>query len=184
MGRPRKDSPKPQWYVIRDFSHCVENLPFEKFKKAGFKVFTPLSKLWKRNKRKCVEIPLVRDLFFVRSTREQLDQMVERTPRVVYYFLKGFYHKPMVVGDEEMERFITACKKSDSIEYYTIEQVRPYMRGQIVRIIGGKLDGCEGRIMEVECKGKEGIVKRLLVELPGLFAAGVELKDFECINPI
>ena len=46
------------------------------------------------------------------------------------------------------------------------------MYGRTVRIIGGTLDGYEGKLLTV--RGSK--IKRLLVELPGFFSVGVKVE--------
>ena len=45
------------------------------------------------------------------------------------------------------------------------------MGGRTVRIVGGPLDGYEGRLLSV--RGSK--VRRLLVEIPNLITAGIEV---------
>lgn len=78
----------------------------------------------------------------------------------------------MTVGTEEMERFIHAVGTSESPEYYRPEEVTEAMCHKRIRIIGGNLDGYEGSLLTTRGSKK----KRLLVELPGLLAAAVEVE--------
>lgn len=78
----------------------------------------------------------------------------------------------MTVADTDMERFINAVNASEFPQYYLPEEVTPAMYGtQNPGIIGGTLDGYEGRLMTT--RGSK--VKRLLVELKGFLAVGVEV---------
>ena len=71
-----------------------------------------------------------------------------------------------------MNRFIRAVRASESPQYYLPEEIIPAMLNRKIRIVGGQLDGYEGTL--VSTRGSK--VKRLLVELPGLLAVGVEVE--------
>ena len=71
-----------------------------------------------------------------------------------------------------MERFITAVEAMDNPVFYANEDIKPNMIGKYVRIIGGLLDGYEGRLQKLQ--GSR--VKRLFVELPGMLTAAVEVE--------
>lgn len=77
----------------------------------------------------------------------------------------------MTVGDKEMEDFKKAVEASESPQYYRPQDITPEMRKRRIRIIGGTLDGYEGCLLTV--RGSK--VKRLLVEIPTLLAASVEV---------
>ena len=77
----------------------------------------------------------------------------------------------MTVRNEEMERFIALVQSRASIRYYKPEEITPSMYGRRIRIEGGALDGIEGLLMTI--RGSK--VKRLVVQLEGLLAAGVEV---------
>ena len=57
-------------------------------------------------------------------------------------------------------------------KYYRPEEITPAMRNRRIRIIGGPLHGYEGSLVSV----RGTTVKRLLVELPMLLAAAVEVE--------
>lgn len=59
-----------------------------------------------------------------------------------------------------------------SSKYYRPEEITPAMRNRRIRIIGGPLHGYEGSLVTV----RGTTVKRLLVELPMLLAAAVEVE--------
>lgn len=143
---------------------------------AGFEVFTP--KAWKiiqRGKKKSRELqPIVHDLLFVRSLRETLDPVVERTPTLQYRFLKGGrYCEPMTVREAEMKRFIAAVEGSDEPRFYLSGELTPDMIGRRIRILqAGPLNGFEGNLLALRGSRK----KRVLVDLPGILSAAVEIQ--------
>jgi len=76
------------------------------------------------------------------------------------------------VADAEMNRFIHAVSVSENPQYYLPGELTQAMCGRNVRIIGGSLDGYEGKLLTI--RGSK--TKRLLIELPDLFSIGVEVR--------
>ena len=116
-------------------------------------------------------IPLLHDLLFAHTTRTCMDPIVEEISTLQYRYLRGGYRKPMTVGHAEMNRFICAVHSDDSPRYFLVEELTPAMYGRMIRIEGGPLDGYEGRLLSI--RGTR--VKRLIVEIPGLLVAAVEV---------
>lgn len=70
-----------------------------------------------------------------------------------------------------MERFIRAVNSTDKPKYFLPGELTPDMCGRKVRIIGGPLSGYEGNLLKI--RGSH--IRRLIVELPNLLTAGVEV---------
>ena len=164
-----------QWYALRDLKRAnAKNRAWELLSAKGFEVFTPMR--WKlvtlKGGRKMrVRIPVIYDLLFVRSDREALDMEIQKIETLQHRYVKGCGGNPMVVPAEDMQRFIHAVSGSESVKYYSPSEVTHAMKGKNIRIVGGALDGYEGRLLSV--KGSK--VKRLVVELPNLITAGIEV---------
>ena len=84
----------------------------------------------------------------------------------------------MTVPDLEMQRFIRAVSLGENVVYYKPEVITPGMVSKRVMILGGTFDGYEGDLLSVKGRRK----KRLLVELQGMFAAGVDVSDCEFLE--
>lgn len=165
----------PSWFVMRDLKRPNAKQPAYRFlSERGLEVFTPMT--WRlsvrQGKRVREERPFLPDLLFVRASRLSLDPLVDLVPTLQYRYLRGGYCRPMTVGDVEMDRFIRAVRSSDSPRYYLPGELTPAQYGRLIRIVGGPLDGCEGRLLTV--RGSR--VKRLLVDIPNLLTAGVEVQ--------
>ena len=133
------------WFVMRDLKRPNAKQPAYRFlADQGLEVFTPM--IWhlalRKGKRVREERPFLPDLLFVHCTRPLLDPLVELVPTLQYRYIRGAY-------------------ELTSAHY-----------GRMVRIVGGPLDGCEGRLLSV--RGSR--VKRLLVDIPNLLTAGVEVQ--------
>lgn len=147
---------------------------WQQLSQEGFEVFTPMHwKITNRNGRKIRKYePVISDLLFVHSDREKLDKIVQKIETLQYRFLKNRNSTPMTVREEDMNRFINAVEGSESVEYYTPDEVSNLLNGKNIRIIGGLLDGYEGKLKTTKGSKK----KRLIIELPQLLIAGVEVK--------
>lgn len=164
-----------QWFVMRDLTRPNAKLPVYKLLDGmNIRNFTPM--VWKlmlnHGKRERRQMPFIHDLLFVYSSRSALDSVVETTPMLQYRYLRGGYKMPMTVRAADMQRFIHAVGLSSSPQYYRPDEVTPAMRNRRIRIIGGNLDGYEGSL--ITTRGSK--VKRLLVEIPMLLAATVEVE--------
>lgn len=113
----------------------------------------------------------MQDLLFVKETKEKLDIIVEAIPTLQYRYKLGVQHTPIVVRNTDMERFIKAVEATENPKYYRPEEITLDMLNRKIRIIGGQLDGYIGTL--VTTRGSK--TKRLLVELPMLLAAAVEV---------
>ena len=67
----------------------------------------------------------------------------------------------MSVRDAEFRKFKKAVEQTDKVEYYSYDEVSPQLYGKQIRIIGGPLNGFEGRLMSK--RGSK--FKRLLIDL-------------------
>ena len=160
---------------MRDLKRANAKLPaYQMLGDMGIKVFTPM--VWKlvvrQGKRIPQKVPFMQDLLFVHESYETLTPIVESINTLQYRFLRDGKRTPMTVRDAEMERFITAVEATDTPCFYTPQDISPSMVGKYVRIVGGPLDGYEGRLQKLQ--GSR--VKRLFVELPGMLTAAVEVQ--------
>ena len=155
------DKEELRWYVMRDLKRVNARQPaYKQLEEMKMEIFVPMK--WSLKIRKGIH---------VHETQSKLDAVVEKTPTLQYRWLRNTWREPMTVADTDMERFINAVNASEFPQYYLPEEVTPAMYGRKIRIIGGTLDGYEGRLMTT--RGSK--VKRLLVELKGLLAVGVDV---------
>lgn len=164
------------WFVMRDLKRANAKHPaYCQLQEAGFEVFTPMTTRMsiRAGKRVREEVPFVRDLLFVHTTRDSLDPIVSRTATLQYRYVKGGrYLEAMTVREAEMQRFIFAVSGVERPRFYKIEEITPSLYGRRIRIVGGRLDGYEGRL--VTTRGSR--TRRLLITLEGLLAADVEVQ--------
>lgn len=167
---------KEKWYVLRDLRRRSSNTPgYIELRDKGFEVFTPLK--WeitvRSGRRVRRQVPVISDLLFVRSVKDRLDAAVAPIPTLQYRYRRGqTIHDPMTVRDADMERFINAVNLSDSVRYYSLDEITPEMYGKEICVVGGPFDGYAGRLLFMRGSRK----KRLLVEIPDFIAAAVEVQ--------
>jgi len=170
-----------RWYVMRDLKRTNASLPaYKQLAALNMEYFTPMKERLTVIKGKKIreEVPFLQDLLFVYAIREELDPIVSMTPTLQYRFVKGgAYREAMTVRDSDMVRFIHAIRSTVNPRYYRPEEITSSMQGRRVRIIGGPLDNYEGSLLTV--RGSKS--KRLLLEIPNLLSAGVEITDCDYI---
>mgnify|MGYP006964425103 FL=1 len=176
MSQAEQMDDTPQWFVMRDLKRSNAKLPaYRMLEEMNIRCFTPMVTriLVRHGKRERRLLPFLPDLLFVFDTRGTLDPIVGSVPTFQYRYQKG--RVPMTVRQADMERFIRAVSATEFPRYYRPDEVTPAMRRRPIRIIGGQLDGMEGHLLSV--RGSR--VRRLLVELPTVLAASVEVEpDF------
>lgn len=171
MEHSQANPDRPQWYVLRDLRRANARLSaYEQLIDAGYEVFTPMRWEVVQHERRCV--PVIPDLLFVNTTRERFDAQLRRIPSLQYRYVRGSQAKPMVVREEDMRMFISAVSSSADARYYMPGEISEAMCGRRIRIVGGPMDGYEGNLLKV----RGARVKRLLVNLPGLISAAVEVE--------
>lgn len=166
---------KIYWFVMRDLKRANAKLPaYKLLEELKIEFFTPM--VWKlvtRCGKRCPqEVPFMHDLLFVHDSRRNLDPLVSTIPTLQYRFVRDGRRSLMTVRDADMERFKNAVKSTDNPCFYRPEEIKPSMIGKAVRIVGGVLNGYEGRLQKLQ--GSK--VKRLFVELPNLLTAAVEVQ--------
>ena len=163
------------WFVMRDLKRSNAKMPaYQMLGNMGIKVFTPM--VWKvvvrHGKRIPQEVPFMQDLLFVHESYKVLSPIVERVGTLQFRFLRDGKRTPMTVRDADMDRFIKAVEAAENPCFYAPNDIKPSMIGKYVRIIGGLLNGYEGRLLKLQ--GSR--IKRLFVELPNLLTAALEVQ--------
>lgn len=173
------------WFVLRDLKRPNAKEPAYKYlADRGFEVFTPMKTqvVEQGGRRIRREVPFIQDLLFVFSTRAALDSEVNRCDTLQYRFVKGqAYGTAMTVPPADMARFITATRAVKTPQYYQLDEITPAMCGARIRMIcEGALNGFEGYLLKVKGSRK----RRLIVKLPGLLAAAIEVAEADYIELI
>lgn len=170
-----------KWYVMRSLFR-TELKTRAKLEAAEIESFVPTKSrivlLHGRNKR--IETPIVSNLIFVHSSPINLQPFLDKDSRFQYIFVKGGkQNERMVVRDEEMQHFIRAVEATENPIYLKPAELN-IERGTHIRVIGGNMNGLEGKYLKV--KGARS--KRLVVIIPDTLAVavGVEADLIEVIE--
>ncbi len=169
-----KTEEKRLWYVLRDLTRPNAKMPgYKLLEREKISYFTPMHYVLRKRAGKNIHIkePVVRSLVFACSCKDILDTLTRKYPTLQFRYMYGHrVDDPMVVPKKDMERFIHAVESSyGEPVYYSMDEITPDKYGREVCIIGGRLDGYTGHLLRM--RGSKS--KRLIVELPGFFAAGV-----------
>jgi transcription antitermination factor NusG len=167
-----------QWYVLRDLKRAnakeraYKLLP--RITQGQVEIYTPMDQKPMRKNGDILyeERPFLPDLLFVHTTRAILDPIIDLIPTLQYRFGRGNSRlHPMTVRPEEMQQFMRVIHSHENFVYYTPDQVPETLYGHHIRILGGPLDGLQGRLLS-----KRGSKKRkLIIELQDLLCAAVEV---------
>ena len=157
-----------RWYVLRDLARPNAKRPAYKQLQAMPEmkdcVFVPLKQhvFTEFGKRVVRFVPFMPDLVFVHKSKEELDPIVRQMDLLQYRYVRGGKQfEAMTVRAKDFEKFRDAVEQTDNVEYFSYDEVSPQLYGKQIRIIGGRLNGFEGRLMSK--RGSK--FKRLLIDL-------------------
>lgn len=149
----------------------------------GLECFVPLQYkiMTRRGGRKVRELmPAVQNLFFVRATKDAIQQAKGGLDYVQYLTRpEGSGRRPLTVPDGQMASFMAVANTwLDTLIYLRPDEVnlRP---GSRVKIIGGQFDGLTGNFVRV--KGARS--RRLVIILDGVTAIAAEITP-DLIQPL
>ena len=156
------------WYVLRDLARPNAKNPAYKQLQAMPEMkdclFVPLKQkvFIERGRRVVRFVPYMYDLIFVHKSREELESIVNDIELLQFRYVRGGKpYEALSVRHKEFELFRQAVESTDNVEYYSYEEVSPQIYGKQIRIVGGQLNGFEGRLMSK--RGSK--YKRLLIDL-------------------
>lgn len=172
------------WFVMRDLKPA--NAKEKAFRVLVGKlkdVFTPTIKevekvdgkiVLSNGEPKITEKPFINDLLFVFDTYQCVKECVDTIPKLQFRYFKGQgYQKPICIPTKEMEYFRIAVNMTlKSPKYIRPEELKTMDFSKKVRVIGGPLNGCICKLL----KRRGASFKRLIVELPGILAVGVDIE--------
>lgn len=161
-----------RWYVLRFLYRNQPKVRLQ-LKNDGIETFSPMKwvKRIENGKHTLKYDYALWDLFFVHSSKKVIDPYVNKYEYLQYKFQSGGkQHNPMIVPDKQMTDFIKAVESSKKPLYFTPNEIK-LSKGERIRLIGGTLNGYEGIFLKVNGSRQ----KRLIVELPGILCAAIEV---------
>ena len=174
-----------RWYVLRDLARPNAKNPaykqLQEMPEMEGCVFIPLKQrvFTEFGKRVVRLVPYMYDLVFVHKSKEELDPIIDRLPLLQYRYVRGGkQYEALSVRHKDFERFRRAIEQTDNVEYFSYDEVSPRIYGKQIRIIGGRLNGFEGRLMSK--KGSK--YKRMLIDLPECNLSAAILVELDYIQ--
>lgn len=151
------------WFVAI-VKNNTEKSVLEKLKKFGYECYVPLQeelRIWKNGKRAVVERVVIPAMVFIKCT-EYVRKDIVTLPYIIRFLanragtsLNGTAKPLAIIPDVQMKKLMFMVGNSDSpISFSSI----PYKKGDLVRVIRGKLAGLEGEVKAVDDKHSEIIV--------------------------
>ena len=135
-------SDKPQWVAVYT-SPRAEKKVEQMLREAGYEAYLPLRRelhTWS-DRKKWVEVPLLKSYVFVRIVRRQFDPIRTMTGIAFVISFKGTV---ATIPDFEIQMMKDFLAAELDIQVRTVEQLR---RGRMVRIHSGPLAGKEGMLV-------------------------------------
>lgn len=144
---------QPQWYVMRS-AYCREMRAMELLERDGFQCYVPLREVKRERKGVIVKkkVPIVHNLVFVRSTRENLDpwKQLHENDASLRYTIDKSTRQPMTVREKAMQDFIRVTQEAEDDSLLVLDHPDVVLeKGQRVEIIAGPFKGVEGRVLRI-----------------------------------
>ena len=162
-----------EWFVLRVTYNRTQKA-CDIISTANVQSYMPMHYVVKKEigKKKRILQPLLPNLFFVYTTRENTDTIVKKkgdnTPIIKYYLDKtkpreaNGKHPPLTIPFESMMNFIRATNtESEHVRIVSSEQCH-YKSGDIVKVTGGEFEGITGKVARIAGQ------QRVVVEISGL----------------
>jgi transcription antitermination factor NusG len=180
------DSKSIFWYVLFAANGKAEKIG-DYLQTANIEYFFPMCNTKQRirnsERTKCTFQPLIRNLVFVKSSKEFLSPHIEKIKQR-FSIESGLYYRDLgsreiiIVPEKEMQSFISVAGcKNESIVYLSNEEVN-IRKGTRVRITGGVFEGVEGIFMRIQGH------KRVVVSIPNLLSVATTFVEPEFILPL
>lgn len=171
-----RDKNKQYWFVIGSRNHMKELQIRDEARNKGLEAFVPVIYAYKviRGQKQRKLIPAINGFVFVKATTTEMEKLILKSKFTIYPKKSSFSGREefLTIANRDMENFIAVIEKSqENITYFKPDEI-PLNPGDRIRIQGGLYDGREGIIMRIKSKRN----KHLVVQIPGLLVAAVELK--------
>ena len=174
------------WYVLFATNGKAAKIG-EYFQTANIEYFFPMCNREQRIRNseriKYTLQPLLRNLVFVKSSKEFLSPHIERIKQRFSIEYNLYYRdlgsrKIIVVPEKVMLNFIAVASfKNEGIIYLSNNEVS-IRKGTRVRITGGQFEGVEGIYMRIQGH------KRVVVSIPHLLSAATTFVEPEFVLPL
>lgn len=176
LANNQRDAQEKFWFVIGSTNRMKELQIRDEAKNQGIEAFVPVMYAYQsiRGQKQRRLVPALSGYIFVKATTVELQDFFRKSHYTLFLRKSTFTNKNdfLTVPNHDMENFIavTECSK-EKITYFKPDEI-VLQTGDKIRIQGGIYDGREGIVMRI--RGKRN--KHLVVQIPGVIVAAVELK--------
>ena len=164
------------WYAMYVKMHH-EKKTAEKLYNMGIKNFLPLQeriKQWSDRKKKVKEV-IIPMMIFINTDEKTRIEILKSIPSINGTMIDRATHKPAIIRDEEMERFMFMLDYTENAVRFTSEPLKP---GEKVEVIKGPLCGLKGELIDIEGKSQVSVRLNMLgcamVEMPAGYLKKIE----------
>ena len=133
------------WYVART-RHGQELKVRDTLLTCGVEHFIPttVAQRERKGRRVCVQVPLIPNMVFVRSTQKDALSLVNGRGVPMYYIIDHSTGRMLIVPPKQMDDFIRVITQDPATLCTEIPEIP---LGADVRITAGSLEGVEGRVI-------------------------------------
>lgn len=176
LANNQRDAQERFWFVIGSTNRMKELQIRDEARNQGLEAFVPVMYAYQtiRGQKQRRLVPALSGYIFVKATIVELQDFFRKSHYTLFLRKSTFTNKNdfLTVPNHDMENFIavTECSK-EKITYFKPDEI-VLQTGDKIRIQGGIYDGREGIVMRI--RGKRN--KHLVVQIPGVIVAAVELK--------
>ncbi len=155
-----------QWFVAR-VKHCQELAVRNMLLKLDITSYVPLRTVVRelRTRRLRVEVPVIRNLVFVRATKECACRAANEFGVPLWYIRDCETRSMLVIPDKQMEDFMRMMAFSEEV---SIDEC-PLVPGQRVVVTEGELCGIEGELIRMANRSC------VMVRIPQILSAAVRI---------
>ncbi|CDN30883.1 Transcription antitermination protein UpdY [Mucinivorans hirudinis] len=156
-----------EWYAVR-VTYCREFKLKEILDSLKIDNYIPVQyrEVTRNGKKKKILQPVIRNLVFIRTSRETLDAIKKDVEGVlpIRYMYNNAAKAPVTINDSEMRQFIAVSGMlNEQLIYVTLDGCK-LKRGDRVRVTGGIFEGVEGDVVRIKND------RRVLVTINGVMA--------------
>jgi len=144
-----------KWFAVRT-RYKAEKEVCRQLSRKGIEVYIPLYSVVRQytRKRKVLKLPLINNYVFVRIVREEYIPVLE-TANVVHFI--RFSQNLISIPEDEILLLKRICREDIPVEIAELA----FHTGEEVEIIGGKLTGIRGQLLDTS--GKQFLVELMYI---------------------
>lgn len=148
---------------------------------AGIECFVPMQRKVNlvRGRKVSVMEPVIHNLIFVHTTRDDLQQFKSQVAYIQYMTRKnGTKNEPIIVPERQMCDFIKVSSSAGDNLIYIDSNERMMEKGTPIRIHGGSFDGVTGTFVKI--KGKRS--RKIVVTIQDVLSVAIDVLSYNYLE--